>query len=163
MYPRAETYFNFSFQHDIHLTEESLKDPSSPLCKYMLFSEWRAYWNLSRPILVEKSPRHMLMTRLLQYYFTAERSFFVVVMRHPYGTVREIMNGRYQMFYRDCGAEAIEHWLMIYETLFEDLQHIQHRVVMHLEKFVEGDTQGLNWSLCVQLTVPHPLSCCSLL
>ena len=128
-----------------------------------LYAEWRRYWDVSKPILVEKSPRHMLMTRLLQYYFTAERSFFIVVMRHPYGTVREIMNGRYQMFYRDCGAEAIAHWLMIYETLFEDLQHIQHRVVMHLEKFVEGDTQGLGWSLCVQMTVPHLLSCCSFL
>ena len=83
MYPRAETYFNFGYQKDIHLTEESLKDPSSPLCKYMLFSEWRAYWNLSRPILVEKSPRHVLMTRALQGLFGADNTFFIAFLRHP--------------------------------------------------------------------------------
>ena len=83
MYPPAQSWFRFGYQKDIHLTEESLKDPSSPLCKYMLFSEWRAYWNLSRPILVEKSPRHILMTRALQGLFGADNTFFIAFLRHP--------------------------------------------------------------------------------
>ena len=54
-----------------------------------LYAEWRRYWQPSKPVLVEKSPRHMLMTRLLQWYFTPERTRFVVVLRHPIATVWE--------------------------------------------------------------------------
>ena len=139
--PTPGGFFYWGYSKDMKLNEEG--EYATDHNRLKLYAEWRRYWDVSKPILIEKSPRHMLMTRLLQYYFTPERSYFVVVMRHPYGTVREIMNGRYQSFYRDCGAEAIAHWLMIYEALFEDLKHIRNRVVLHLEKFVEGDTQGM--------------------
>ena len=45
-------------------------DDSAPVataaCRDQLYAEWRPYWDVSKPVLVEKSPRHILMTRLLQ-------------------------------------------------------------------------------------------------
>ena len=48
-----------------------------------MYAEWRRYWDVSKPILVEKSPRHIIMTRLLQHWFGADQTFFIVIMRHP--------------------------------------------------------------------------------
>ena len=54
-----------------------------------LYAEWRRLWQPhNHTILIEKSPRHSLMTRLLQYWFTPERTYFVVMLRHPLGTMR---------------------------------------------------------------------------
>ncbi len=54
-----------------------------------LYAEWRRLWQPhNHTILIEKSARHSLMTRLLQYWFTPERTYFVVMLRHPLGTIR---------------------------------------------------------------------------
>ena len=51
-------------------------------------------------------------------------------------------------FTADCGEAALQHWLYIHSTLFDDLPHIQHRVVFHFERFATGDTLGLAvWAL----------------
>ena len=100
------------------------------------------------------------MTRLLQYVFTPERSFFVVVLRHPYATMHDMWEkaDEYQFddvylyckrenivsFCRfgDCGEAALKHWLLITTAMFFDLKHIKNKVVFHYERFVQGDSQG---------------------
>ena len=52
--------------------------------------QWRQYWHTEQRVLLEKSPRHALMTRLLQYYYGAERTSFLVLLRHPLATMRAI-------------------------------------------------------------------------
>ena len=37
-------------------------------------------------MLVDKSPRNMLMMRLLQHWFGPDHTFFIVVLRHPLGS-----------------------------------------------------------------------------
>jgi hypothetical protein len=46
-----------------------------------LFEEWSPYWDLSRPVLLEKSPPNLLKTRFLQALFPG--SSFIVIVRHP--------------------------------------------------------------------------------
>ena len=41
------------------------------------------FWNMSKRVLVEKSPRHTIMTRFLQALATPEASRFLIIMRHP--------------------------------------------------------------------------------
>ena len=54
----------------------------------LLYAEWRRYWNVSKPILQEKSPIHALKMRFLQAMFTTERSSFIIVLRHPHATMK---------------------------------------------------------------------------
>jgi hypothetical protein len=109
-----------------------------------LYAEWRRYWNVSKPVLLEKSPRHIAMTRLLQHWFTADRSKFVIVLRHPLGTMQDLWRnkdkGRFTFY--DCGMRAMEHWLLLHEMMLEDIPYIKHRVVFHFERFIKGDSQG---------------------
>ena len=65
--------------HDIIASDQQ----STRVTWVKVYGEWRRYWNVSRSVLVEKSPRHMLMTRLLQHWFTPLRTHFLIVLRHP--------------------------------------------------------------------------------
>ena len=88
VYPiRDERHALWGYAKDMHLNE--ISGYATEANRIKLYAEWRRYWQPSKPVLVEKSPRHMLMTRLLQWYFTPERTRFVVVLRHPIATVRE--------------------------------------------------------------------------
>jgi hypothetical protein len=95
-----------------------------------LFDEWSAHWDLSRPVLVEKSPPNLLKTRLLQALFPG--SSFVVIVRHPIPvsipTARWRGTRRYdQMF---------EHWLHCHELFEADRVHLGRAHVLTYEQLV---------------------------
>ena len=69
----------FGFDPHAHLTEASpLNTPSNAR---KLLSEWHQNWDLTKPVLVEKTPSNLLRTRLLARL--VEPSYFVIVTRHP--------------------------------------------------------------------------------
>ena len=130
MYPAAlGSNLYWGFTPDMHLTED---DPlATPQNRYQLYAEWRRYWNTSKPILLEKSPRHMLMTRLLQYWFSTERSFFVVVLRHPLANIKSQWSNA---DVDDCGESWMKRWLDVQEAMFRDLKYIRNHVAFYFEK-----------------------------
>ena len=54
----------FAFAPDAHLTEASRLNSNHS--RVQLLSEWGYHWNLSRPVLIEKTPTNILTSRLLQ-------------------------------------------------------------------------------------------------
>ena len=87
------------------------------------------------------------MTRLLQHWFHEDRTFFLVVLRHPFASIRFLWERvRRVKFCSDCGEKPLIHWLHIHDTLFEDLTHIKHRLAFHFERFALGDTQGFKFN-----------------
>ena len=91
---------------------------------------------------------HLVLTlycRLLQHWFRPEQSFFVIVLRHPLATMRDLweIKGKKEFNFLDCGESALKHWLKIQDSMFRDLKFIQNRVVFHFERFALGDSQGL--------------------
>ena len=123
--------------------DETNPEFNGPEKRDQLYAEWRRYWNTSKPILLEKSPRHMLMTRLLQYWFSAERSFFVVVLRHPLASIRHAWARSSQ---GDCGSYALRTWFLLHEILFDDLKLIKNSVVVHYERFALGNAEGIRYN-----------------
>ena len=108
-----------------------------------LYRAWAAYWDLTREVLVEKSPRHSVMTRFLQEMFGRERSSFIVVLRHPWGTGRFLWETKNIEAFRDCGESFLRNWLKIYQTLARDVRHLRNAVVVQYEHIMEGDAQGI--------------------
>jgi len=45
-------------------------------------SRWKLEWNLEKPILIEKSPPHIIRAFELEKYFSP--AFFVIIIRNPY-------------------------------------------------------------------------------
>ncbi len=101
------------------------------------------FWNTSKPILVEKSPTHAMRMPFLQAMFHPERTFFLVVLRHPFATMRD----RYQLDngvkFLDCGDYQLRHWLLIQHTMIGDLAALKTKVVVHYEQFaLYNSSQG---------------------
>ena len=115
-------------------------------CRYQIYAEWRPFWNLSRPVLLEKSPQHMLITRLLQFWFTPQRSHFIAVIRHPFGTMGQLLSNASLFHVRrhrlDCGSGAVKHWLESNRMMLEDMHRLDHAVLLRFETFALGDQHG---------------------
>ena len=131
VYPSDHEYGRpgrFGFAPEMHLTE------SSPLVSEesarTLWEEWSPHWDLSRPLLLEKSPPNLLKTRFLQALFPA--SSFVVVVRHPIpvslATARWRRTRRYH--------RLLEHWLRCHALFEADREHLERVHVLQYEQLV---------------------------
>ena len=148
VYPAALYHARENFMRQGQLNPFYANDTA----RAIVYSHWRPFWNLSKPVLLEKSPMHCIVTPLLQYYFGAERSRFIIVLRHPFGPLK-IAWARYaaDKICRvegweapcDCGERYLKDWLETQELIFNQLPMIKHVAVFHLELMSRGNTQGL--------------------
>jgi hypothetical protein len=119
----------FAFDPGAWLTEES--PLATKANAESILASWRPYWDMSRPLLAEKSPPNLTRTRLLQSLFP--NSYFIVVLRHPvpvsYATRRWANLRPYHLL--------LEHWAYAHERAFQDLQHLRRVICLRYEDFVE--------------------------
>ncbi len=57
-------------------------DPALPVAWEKVRAAWESAWDMSKPVLLEKSPPHLVRARQLQEHFPG--SHFVVMVRNPY-------------------------------------------------------------------------------
>jgi hypothetical protein len=117
----------FGFDERVHLTEDSPLATAANAAK--LFGEWSPHWDLSKPVLVEKSPPNLLRTRFLQALFP--RSRFVVIVRHPVAVAYAT-----QKWSRTPVSSLIAHWLHCHEVFAADRARLSRVRVLHYEDFV---------------------------
>jgi sulfotransferase family protein len=124
----------FGFDPEAHLTE------TSPLVsegnRDRLLEEWGRHWDLSRGVLVEKSPPNLIRMRFLQALFPGSR--MVMMLRHPIAVAaatRRFGRAR-RMWKRMTYSSLIEHWLHCHELMLEDAASIDQLLVMRYEDFV---------------------------
>jgi len=131
VYPPARVYGGagrFAFDPRAHLTETS--PLVTPAHADRLFAQWSRYWDGSRPVLLEKSPPNIVMTRFLQALFPSARQ--VVVVRHP--VVVALSTSRWKQ--RTPLRRLVEHWLMAYETFLADAAYLPAVHVVRYEHLV---------------------------
>ena len=106
-----------------------------------LFEEWSPSWDLSRPLLLEKSPPNLLKTRFLQALFPG--SAFVVIVRHPIPvsipTARWRGTRRYD--------RLLEHWLRCHALFEGDREHLDRVHVLSYEQLVQDPVGVLRGAL----------------
>jgi hypothetical protein len=137
VYPPASAYGGpgrFGFHPGAHLTETS--DLVTDENRRRLFAEWGRYWDLEKPVLLEKSPPNLICTRFLQVLFP--NSYFVIVIRHPIA-----VSYATQKWSNTPLAKLIEHWLVCHEKFEQDKQHIRRLLVLKYEDFVEQPQAAL--------------------
>jgi len=117
-----------AFQKGIRLTEGS---PLVAEARQKLFSQWSQYWDLSRPVLAEKTPANSFRARFLQAVFPDSR--FVFLIRHPISAVLAM-----EKWFPDLEIDVtIENWLRTYEIIEETLPHLNRAVVIHYENALD--------------------------
>ena len=130
VYPDPANYGKtgrFGFQPEARLTERSplVSDES----RERLFAEWARHWDLSRPVLLEKSPPNLVKLRFLQAVFPD--SSFVVIMRHPIP-----VSCATQKWNRMKPHQLVRHWLRCHDLLARDVPHLRRLHVVRYEDLV---------------------------
>ena len=117
------------------LTERSpLATPESAA---RLFSDWSKYWDLDRPVLVEKSPPNLIRMRFLQSLFPD--ASFIVIMRHPVIVSLSTKKWAPRRTYRS----VFENWFRAHETMSDDAAAIDRLHVVKYEDLVARPAEVL--------------------
>jgi hypothetical protein len=130
VYPTAERFGGpgrFGFASEMHLTEHS--PLATDANRERLWADWSPHWDLTRAVLIEKSPPNLLKMRFLQAVFPQAR--FIVVLRHPIATALAT-----RKWSGTRPHELIRHWLVANETARADMAHLEHATVVHYERLV---------------------------
>lgn len=131
VYPAAKVWGGpgrFGFAAEAHFTEESPLATEESARR--LFEEWSSHWDLSRPVLLEKSPPNLLKTRFLQALFPG--SAFIVVLRHPIPVTLATAKWRRTRRYH----RLLEHWLRCHEIFEADRPQLERVHVIRYEELV---------------------------
>lgn len=116
-----------AFHEDAHMTEESPR--ATPENRDLLLRQWGSYLDLTKPILVEKSPANLVRTRFLQALYPEAR--FVVLVRHPAAVALAEIKWRPRLTVTDLFL----HWCQAHRYVREDLPHLKHALLFRYEDF----------------------------
>jgi hypothetical protein len=126
----------FAFHPAARLTEDS--SLVSDANRRQLIQEWSRFWDLDKPVLIEKSPPNVVRTRFLQALFP--RAAFVVLVRHPVPVALAT-----QKWSRTSLSSLLDHWLVSHTILREDKVHLERVLTLRFEDFIRNphDTLGV--------------------
>lgn len=95
-----------------------------------LIAEWSRYWDLSKSLLIEKSPTNIIRTRFLQAMFPG--ASFIVIIRHPLAvslaTIKMSKTGP---------MELMKHWLTVHETFNHDFPQLTKVLRISYEELIK--------------------------
>ena len=141
----------FAFSASAHLTEASpLNSAASSLA---LAREWGYYWNLSRRVLLEKTPSNMLTSRLLQALF-APAAQFIFISRHPIAVA--LAHQRWRDCKKDPLSQLTLHWVVSHLILAHDRPHLAAATMLRYEDLV-ADLEGCISEVWTWLGLPPTL------
>lgn len=130
VYPAANFYGGpgkFGFHPEAHLTETSTLVSEENKAK--LFSEWKRFWDTSKPSLVEKSPPNLVRTRFLQTMFS--NSYFITVTRHPISVSLATRN-----WSRTSLHSLLKHWLLCHRIFQSDARYLRRVMIIKYETLI---------------------------
>ena len=119
---------HFGFNPDTHMDENHSLATKKNANK--LSVEWEKYWDLSKNILIEKSPPNLLRTRFLQYLFP--ECAFIVIIRHPIA----VGIATQQRWRNSNISNLLNHSLVCYERFFNDIPFLNKLYIVRYEELV---------------------------
>lgn len=125
----------FAFDLRSHLTEKSALNTADS--RDRLLREWGAYYDLSKKVLVEKSPPNIVRSRFFQALFPCARFLFVV--RHPIPVALAS-----QKLANASIIQLLLHWHVAHSIMLRDLRHIKAFRLIRYEEFIESPHASLD-------------------
>jgi len=124
----------FAFDPEAHLTEQSGLLTTENKAK--LATQWFPHWDLSKRVLLEKSPPNLLWTRFLQSAFP--NSSFVMIVRHPVAVSLATEK------WSPTGLESlIRHWLVAHEIFEADRPYLRRVMAIKHETLASAPAATL--------------------
>jgi hypothetical protein len=125
----------FAFDPGAHLTETS--PLVSPVNRDRLLRQWGAYYDLAKPVLLEKSPPNLIRARFFQALLPDTRFAFLV--RHPIAVAYAT-----QKWTRTSVAELLLHWCLAHRLMLGDLCELDDALVLRYEDLVAAPEPSLD-------------------
>lgn len=119
----------FGFNSQSHLTENSSLVTQKNRAK--LIREWTPYWDMSKSVLIEKSPPNIVRTRFLQTMF--DNAYFICLTRHP---VAVSYSTRKRRFHNLLLKNRLDHWLYCQDIFSRDKSRLHRLLELKYEDFV---------------------------
>ena len=157
-YPSAARVGSLSFgcHDDAWLTEKSPWITSE--AQKSMLDAWGRHWDLSKPVLVEKSPPNVAHMRFLQKMFhDAQRVAFVMTVRHPLGILHgripsfgEFMLSKNSRFEQTPCSHLLSYavsklrcMLDTYRRIFADERFVENLRLYQIEHFMDNIEAGI--------------------
>lgn len=113
-------------------------DPWNPRREFdwpAISTVWHRYWDLQRPVLLEKSPPHLCRPQQLQRHF--EPAWFILLLRDPLACC-EALHRRNGMSY----ADAIGRWLSWLDLHLAARATLPGSITLYYEDLVDAPTES---------------------
>lgn len=134
--PGGDAPGRFGFDPRTYLTEESSIATTANTEK--LFSQWRSHWDLSKKVLLEKSPPNIVRTRFLQACFP--NSYFLLVTRHPIANAMATK----KWCRKNPLSGIILNWLVCHRKFEQDKSKLANAMTMKYEDFTRNPESCLS-------------------
>lgn len=124
---------NFVHHHEIYLN--ATHEAATPEARRCIMAQWSKYWNLSRPVLLEKSPPTLIQIDYRAYLFP-HVSANIIVVRHPLYMcfVKKNLVDLEKAWVSDNGirmlTRAIEGWLKAHEFVRSAILHPNRKTAL---------------------------------
>ncbi len=126
---------HFAYDSASQMDGSSFSNPQE--ARYRLLQEWGPFWNLDKPVLIEKSPLNLIRSGALKAVFPNARFLFII--RHPIAVSLAT-----QKWSGTSICELIAHWVLAHRILLRDLAGMEADVfVMRYEDLVQHRRQYL--------------------
>ncbi|MDO5979794.1 sulfotransferase family protein [Flavivirga spongiicola] len=124
----------FAFDKNARLTERSALITNKN--KDILFREWSNYWDLTKEVLLEKSPPNIIRTRFLQEIFP--NAYFITIIRNPI-----VVSLSTQKWSRTSIESLLEHWIKAHEIYFNDRLLLTNSMLISYEELIKNPKKVL--------------------
>jgi hypothetical protein len=117
----------------------------------LIKQEWRKYWDITKPVLLEKSPPNLVRAKQIEKFF--EPSYFIILIRNPYaqceGLMRrkgvsakaaaELVIGRMKL--QQANLISLQNLMLLrYEDLCDETEAVKKRLVDFLPELGDLNT-----------------------
>jgi hypothetical protein len=119
----------FAYAPNANQTEQQSAGKTTFL-RDRLLQQWTPYWDMSRSVLIEKTPGNVLSARFLQSLFPDD-AYFVFITRHPVAVSLAT-----RKWSRTSLFALVDHWLAAHDILRQDLPYLRRAIVVSYEALV---------------------------
>jgi hypothetical protein len=153
VYPTARAYGGpgrFALDPGSRLVEDS--SLVTPDAGRRLIDAWSPYWDLSKPVLLEKSPPNLVRMRFLRALFPRAR--FIVVTRHPVAVAMAT-----RKWTRATMGSLVFNWVSGHRHLSDDAAVVGGVALVRYEDLMSDPKTELDRLFAFLSLEPHDASC----
>lgn len=126
----------FAFNEEARLDENS--NLINEKNRFKLLEEWGRHWDMSKSVLIEKSPPNLIRMRFLQELFPD--AYFITIIRNPIA-----VSYATQKWSKTTLENLLEHWLKAYGLYENDRPFLKREMLISYEELNDNSEKVFSY------------------